>query len=81
MEDTDTDFWPIETEWLRMSSLKWWYLSRSLEQFLSTLTNIWVIGFQEEWRNLKDNLKNISTPAFTSKVKPYLIQLSRIIVT
>lgn len=50
MEDTDTDFWPIETEWLRMSSLKWWYLSRSLEQFLSTHTNIWVIGFQEEWR-------------------------------
>ena len=38
-------------------------------------------GFQEMWRNLKDNLKNISTPAFTSKVKLYSIQLGRIIVT
>ena len=32
MEDKDPDLWPIETEWLRTSSLKWWYLSRDLEK-------------------------------------------------
>lgn len=34
--------------------------------------------FQEEWKNLKDNLKNILTCAFTSKVKLHSSQISRI---